>query len=136
MASPRTCPFCDPAPGALLAESAHARAISDAHPVTPGHTLVIPRRHAASLFALTDEEWDDLWRLVRRLHRELPALHDADGVNVGLNDGSAAGQTVAHAHVHLIPRHSGDVADPRGGVRWVVPDRAAYWDSDAETDTG
>ncbi len=127
MSPSRACPFCNPGSDAILAESAHCIAIRDAYPVAPGHTLVVPRRHAASLFALTPEEWDDLWRLVRRLHVELRPLHDAEGVNVGLNDGGAAGQTVAHAHVHVIPRRSGDVPDPRGGVRWVIPERADYW---------
>ena len=68
-----------------------------------------------------------MWRLVDRVRASLAAELDPDGFNVGVNDGAAAGQTVAHAHVHVIPRFEGDVADPRGGVRWVVPDRARYW---------
>ena len=121
------CPFCPPAPGALVAESALCQAVRDGYPVAPGHTLVAPKRHVASVFALTDEEWADLWALLRRVRGMVPELLEAEAVNVGVNDGAAAGQTVGHAHVHLIPRRHGDVADPRGGVRWVIPATADYW---------
>lgn len=134
MSPSSACPFCTPAADAVLAESAHALAILDAYPIAAGHTLVIPRRHVASLFALPSEEWDDLWRLVRRVQRERGPFRDADGVTVGLNDGSAAGQTVPHAHVHVIPRRTGDVPDPRGGVRWVIPERADYWSAGPRSD--
>jgi diadenosine tetraphosphate (Ap4A) HIT family hydrolase len=127
MASPSSCPFCVIRPGAMVLESAHSLALRDGYPVAPGHILVIPRRHVASVFDLRPEEWDDLWALVRRIPGEVPELGAADALNVGINDGPAAGQTVAHAHVHLIPRTLGDVPDPRGGVRWVLPASADYW---------
>ena len=122
------CPFCDSASDAPVLESRHAIALPDAFPLSSGHTLVVPRRHVESVFTLEPEEQADLWALVDRVRRELVGEHGPDGFNVGVNDGAAAGQTVSHAHVHVIPRYDGDVADPRGGVRWVLPDRARYWD--------
>lgn len=121
------CPFCDP-PAALCVWSApHLRVVRDAFPVSPGHTLVVPERHVASLFELSTEEQAALWAAVAKVREELAAELRCDGFNVGLNDGPAAGQTVPHAHIHVIPRFAGDAADPRGGVRWVVPGKAAYW---------
>jgi diadenosine tetraphosphate (Ap4A) HIT family hydrolase len=128
-ARPETgCPFCDyPGPESLRT-STHARAFADAYPVTDGHTLVVPLRHVVSLFDLAADELADVWRLVGEVRAALAASHDADAFNIGVNDGEAAGQTVGHAHVHVIPRRRGDVPDPRGGVRWVIPDRAPYWE--------
>lgn len=87
---------------------------------------MVPRSHVTSLFELPEGESDEVWRLVSVVRRILEGELAPDGFNVGLNDGEAAGQTVGHAHVHVIPRHAGDVPDPRGGVRWVFPDKAAY----------
>lgn len=81
----------------------------------------------ADLFELPPAEWDAVWQLLPAVRLAVLARVPAQGFNVGVNVGEAAGQTVAHAHVHLIPRRGGDVADPRGGVRWVIPERAAYW---------
>ncbi len=125
--APSPCPFCSPAPGALIAESDRSRALSDAYPVAPGHALVVPKRHVARTFELTDEEWADLWALARRVREMVPELLGSDAINIGVNDGAAAGQTVPHVHVHLIPRRQGDVADARGGIRRVIPKRADYW---------
>lgn len=123
------CPLCRRiADGDLLGESALAVAFLDAFPVNPGHVLVVPRRHVASLFALSDEEQRAVWELLPVARRAIEQGHAPAGYNVGVNVGAAAGQTVDHAHVHLIPRYEGDVEDPRGGVRWVVPARAAYWE--------
>lgn len=97
------------------------------YPVSEGHTLVVPRRHVARAEDLKDDEWSDLFALVRDVTRRVAAIDGVDGVNVGFNSGSAAGQTVDHAHVHVIPRILGDVDDPRGGVRWVLPETADYW---------
>jgi len=108
-------------------ENEVALAVFDGFPVAEGHTLVVPKRHVASLFDLSDDEQAALWRLVSSVRAKLVAGLKPDGFNVGVNDGVAAGQTVMHAHIHVIPRRSGDVADPRGGVRWVVPGKAAYW---------
>ena len=104
-----------------------AVALLDGFPVSPGHTLVVPRRHQGSLFDLPPEEQEDIWALVGLVRERLRFEHQVDGFNVGLNDGPAAGQTVLHAHVHVIPRYEGDLPDPRGGVRWVIPEKADYW---------
>ena len=110
----------------LLAESPHAVAFEDAYPVSPGHTLVIPRRHVETYFDCTDDEKAALWALVDRVRGLLVAQHHPDGFNVGFNAGVASGQTVMHAHIHVIPRYVGDVADPRGGVRHAVVGRGYY----------
>ena len=125
------CPFCAPPTTRLVEERAAAFAFEDRYPVTEGHTLVIPRRCEASIFDLPASEWADLWDLVTHIRNRLMARPGVDGVNVGVNDGTAAGQTVRHAHIHLIPRRAGDVPDPRGGVRWVIPEEAAYWEEDS-----
>lgn len=127
-AEPADCPFCRALRrGIAVAWNAGASAIPDAHPLHLGHTLVVPRRHATDLFELAPGEQAAVWALVAEVKEHVARVHAPDGFDVGLNVGAAAGQTVAHAHVHVIPRHTGDVPDPRGGVRWVVPARAAYW---------
>ena len=122
------CPFCHIPKESVVAESRHALALRDRYPVSCGHTLVIPKAHAGTLFALSAEIQADIWRLVAKVREDLRSQLNPDGFNVGLNDGQAAGQTVQHTHVHLIPRYDGDVADPRGGIRRVVPEQATYWD--------
>lgn len=125
------CPFCDLiARGPFTAAADHAVAFPDGFPVSRGHTLVVPRRHVADLFALPDEDLAAVWRLVgdvRSILLDAEGSARPDGFNIGINAGAAAGQTVEHAHVHVIPRHAGDVDDPRGGIRKVIPDRARYW---------
>lgn len=124
------CPFCQPAfgPCSEPAELAYIR--RDGYPVSKGHTLIIPRRHVRSLFDCTEEERLALFSLLDRAKAELDAEFHPDGYNIGINDGAAAGQTVMHLHIHLIPRYKGDKDDPRGGVRWIFPDKAAYWRND------
>jgi len=114
--------------GDVTEANAHAVAFADGYPVAAGHTLVVPRRHVASVFDLAAEEYAALWALVAAVRARLAARAGADGFTIGVNDGVAAGQTVGHAHVHVIPRRAGDVGDPRGGVRWVLPERAGYWE--------
>jgi diadenosine tetraphosphate (Ap4A) HIT family hydrolase len=121
------CPFCRLEKARILLESEFAVAFLDAFPVTEGHTLVVPNRHVASLFDLPEEEQAAVWKLVALVRERMMTDRRPDGFNIGVNDGAAAGQTVSHAHVHVIPRSRGDVADPRGGVRWVVPGKAPYW---------
>ncbi|MFZ5476841.1 MAG: HIT family protein [Myxococcota bacterium] len=104
-----------------------AFAIRDGFPVSPGHTLVVTRRLVATWFEATPEEQAAVMALVDEVKRQLDESHRPDGYNVGFNAGDAAGQTVPHLHVHVIPRYRGDRADPRGGVRWVLPDKADYW---------
>jgi diadenosine tetraphosphate (Ap4A) HIT family hydrolase len=120
------CPFCARLKqGPLVASNALAAAFGDKFPVTDGHCLIVPRRHVADFFELAREEQSAIWQLLPSVRDSLAAA--ADGFNVGVNVGASAGQTVPHAHVHVIPRRHGDVPDPRGGVRWVVPAKAAYW---------
>ena len=123
------CPFCTRIRGrrGLLATRRTAVALPDAFPVNPGHCLVLPKRHEPDFFELTVDEQADIAELVWELRELVEAEHHAAAFNVGVNAGSLAGQTVGHAHVHLIPRYEGDVPDPRGGVRWVIPERARYW---------
>jgi diadenosine tetraphosphate (Ap4A) HIT family hydrolase len=112
----------------LLASGERAVAFPDAYPVSAGHCLVIPRRHEPDFFKLSREEQEDVWDIVWELRELLEAEHDTTSFNVGINAGQAAGQVVPHAHVHVIPRYLGDAPDPRGGIRWVLPDTARYWD--------
>ena len=105
-----------------------AVAFLDKSPVSPGHTLVVPKRIVASLFELPAEERRAVWETVDRARRTLIDSHAPDGFNIGLNDGEAAGQTIPHVHVHVIPRYRGDCEDPRGGVRWILPEKAKYWE--------
>ena len=110
-----------------VARNALAFAIRDAFPVSPGHTLVVPFRFVPTFFDATPEEQAAVIELVRFVKGQLDALDPRpDGYNVGFNAGLAAGQTVMHLHVHVIPRYAGDVPDPRGGVRYVIPAKANY----------
>lgn len=124
----RICPFCAADPIRLVRRDALTTSLRDAYPVTEGHSLVTPVRHVASLFELSSEERQAVWDEVAQVRAELMRDLGVEAFNIGLNDGAAAGQTVPHAHVHVIPRRVGDVPDPRGGVRWVVPTRAAWWE--------
>lgn len=110
-----------------VALTQHTRAFRDQFPVSESHTLVIPRQHVTSIFDLHDNELEDLWKTVGQVREQLKNEFGAEAFNIGVNDGGAAGQTVEHAHVHVIPRYPGDVPDPRGGVRWVIPSKADYW---------
>lgn len=121
------CPFCHLEPSRILLGNDFAVAFKDAFPLSEGHALVLPKRHVVSLFDLSEEEQAALWKLVAVVRAKLRTLLRPDGFNIGVNDGAAAGQTVMHAHIHVVPRRWGDVADPRGGVRWIIPAKAAYW---------
>lgn len=101
--------------------------LRDAFPVSPGHLLLVPRRHIASWFDATPEEQQALTTTIAVARALVEQEHQPDGYNVGMNLGPAAGQTVMHLHLHVIPRFHGDMPDPRGGVRWVLPARADYW---------
>lgn len=125
------CPFCELPESRIRSGNQHGVVIRDGFPVSPGHTLIIPRRHVGSLFELDAKARDALMDLLASAREQLIAEHAPDGFNIGINDGAAAGQTVAHLHIHLIPRYRGDRADPRGGVRWIFPDKADYWSARA-----
>lgn len=109
-----------------VASNALAFAIRDGFPVSPGHTLVIPRREVSSWFEATREEQLAILDLVDTVKAQLDATLAPAGYNLGINVGPAAGQTVFHLHVHVIPRYLGDVADPRGGVRHVIASKGNY----------
>ena len=121
------CPFCTLPPTRIVHANRLAVVIQDAYPVSRGHTLVLPRRHVGSLFELEPLERDAVFELLDLARRDLDQSLHPDGYNIGVNDGPAAGQTVPHLHVHLIRRYTGDQVDPRGGVRWIFPERADYW---------
>ena len=121
------CPFCALLPSNIIMGNSHAVAVLDGFPVSPGHMLIIPRRHIVSLFHASEEERNTMFSLVSNVRELLVQERNPDGFNIGINDGGAAGQTVMHLHIHLIPRYIGDTCDPRGGVRWIFPDKAAYW---------
>jgi len=129
----KDCPFCKKIEeGVPFTRNRLAAALFDGYPISPGHILVVPLRHEADFFRLTDAEQRAILGLLKKAAPSasvLMALSGAqvDGFNVGINVGEAAGQTVGHAHVHLIPRYKGDVEDPRGGVRWIIPSKAKYW---------
>ena len=122
-----SCPFCQLPAARIVAEDELAVVIRDAFPVSAGHTILVPRRHIRSFFEATETERASLLRLLDEAKVTLDIECQPDGYNIGINDGVAAGQTVLHMHIHLIPRYIGDRLDPRGGVRWVLPERAKYW---------
>lgn len=118
------CPFCTHDEFVLANELAVAR--WDANPVTPGHLLITARRHVADFFEITGDERRALLDLLQLARDLLQREHRPDGFNVGINVGAAAGQTISHVHIHLIPRYHGDTPRPRGGVRGVIPDKQSY----------
>lgn len=121
------CPFCTLNPARIILSYGPAMAIMDGFPISPGHALIIPRRHIASLFDATSDEWEALLELLEQVKINLQEKYKPDGFNIGINEGPAAGQTVMHLHIHFIPRYYGDMPDPRGGVRWLFPEKADYW---------
>lgn len=126
-ANATTCPFCTLPPERIQGENEHAVWIRDGFPISPGHSLVIPKRHFGSFFELSAQEREALLQLLNVAKAQADREFHPDGYNIGINDGPAAGQTVPHLHIHLIPRFKGDQADPRGGVRWIMPEKADYW---------
>jgi len=122
-----TCPFCDLPDDRIIAADGPCVAFHDRYPVSKGHTLIIPKRHIASSREMTPEEWAAIHRLACAITKRMQEEDERiSAFNLGINDGPAAGQSVPHAHVHLIPRRSGDVPKPRGGVRGVIPGKADY----------
>jgi ATP adenylyltransferase len=121
------CPFCEIPTQRVIMENALAYAVRDGFPVTKGHSLVIPKRHVADYFELSADELLACDELLRRLRQStLQEDPTVEGFNIGANAGAAAGQTVFHCHIHLIPRREGDVANPRGGVRHTIPGKGHY----------
>ncbi len=120
------CPFCELLDRPILANRERAFCIADRYPVSRGHSLIIPRRHVANFFELGADEMAEICELLVEMRRKLAEVYSPGGFNVGINVGEAAGQSIWHVHVHLIPRYTGDVAEPRGGVRNVIPGMGPY----------
>ena len=119
------CIFCRPQ-REILARNDLAIAVFDTYPVSPGHSLILPLRHAVTIWDMTEEEYADAFLLARKVKDVLQARYAPDAFNVGVNCGEVAGQSVWHAHIHVIPRYQGDNPNPRGGVRNVIPLKAKY----------
>ncbi len=124
--SPGNSVFLDVPATEWVASNEHAFAFRDRYPVSPGHTLVVTRRVVPDWFAASKEEQLAILALIDQVKQKLDRELKPAGYNVGFNAGQAAGQTVMHLHVHVIPRYLGDVTDPRGGVRGVIPTRQGY----------
>ncbi|HJJ32620.1 MAG TPA: HIT family protein [Methanocorpusculum sp.] len=118
------CPFCEHNSVVLENELAYAK--MDEYPVSPGHMLIISKRHISDWFSLTEEEITAILELLNIAKQHLESVYHPDGFNIGINCGEAAGQTIFHVHVHLIPRYHGDVKNPRGGVRGVIANKQNY----------
>ncbi len=121
-------PFYPIEPDRIILQGENCVAFYDRYPVNEGHALVIPFHPAASLYDLDEILQAELWDMVRQLRTILKEKYNPDVFNIGINDGASAGQTMPHTHIHLIPRYKGDIADPRGGIRWIIPQKAKYWD--------
>ena len=119
------CLFCTDAKGVSLNHEL-AYSARDTYGVSPGHTLVIPRRHVASFFELTTEEVAACMELINKEKELIDAEFKPDAYNIGVNIGPEAGQSIFHVHIHIIPRYKGDVENPQGGVRHVIPKKAHY----------
>jgi diadenosine tetraphosphate (Ap4A) HIT family hydrolase len=120
------CLFCNREPEKIIAETKHAFLTSDDFPVNKGHLLIIPKRHFATQFDATEEENNDFHHLLLHAKQHLDETYQPDGYNIGSNNAEAAGQSVHHLHIHIIPRYKGDVENPKGGVRWVIAKNASY----------
>jgi ATP adenylyltransferase len=119
------CIFCD-LQREIVAETQYSLAFLDSFPVSKGHALVVPRRHVTTIWEMTNEEYADAFMLVRQVKEVLTERFTPDAFNVGINCGEVAGQSVWHAHIHVIPRYKGDVPNPRGGVRHIIPGKGNY----------
>jgi len=109
-----------------MIEGKYGFAAWDRHPASEGHFLVMPYRHFSDYFDINDEEREELWRLVAEGKKIADEKHNPDGYNIGINVGKWAGQSIPHLHIHVIPRYKGDVENPKGGVRGVIPQNKLY----------
>ena len=128
MGLPEDSPFYPVDADRVILETPNCIAFLDRYPVSKGHTLVVPLCPVLSLSKLAVHMQAEVWDAVRQVRDILAERFNPDGFNIGVNDGPVAGQTIPHAHIHVIPRYAGDVSDPRGGVRWVLPEKAKYWE--------
>jgi diadenosine tetraphosphate (Ap4A) HIT family hydrolase len=123
----KRCPFCQPREGEVFFSSELVKGVWDTYPVNPGHALLVPHRHIARWFDATAEEQVALTSAIEKARAAIEERFSPQGFNIGFNDRKAAGQSVPHLHIHVIPRYEGDVDYPRGGIRTIIPARAAYW---------
>lgn len=121
------CIFCNIPKDRIVWENEAVIIINDNYPVSKGHMLIIPKRHVSSFFDTSDEEKFSLILAISVAKEIISKTLSPDGYNIGINEGVAAGQTIMHLHIHIIPRYLGDVPDPRGGIRWLFPEKAEYW---------
>ena len=122
-----TCPFCKPDSERIWFEDESGFVLRDAYPLAQGHALVVFKQHNARLYDFPADTQAALWQLVSEARRRIDEELRSDGFNIGVNDGEAAGQTVMHAHIHVIPRWTDDVTDPRGAIRWAISEKSWYW---------
>ena len=123
----QSCIFCNMEPNLIIIENELAYGIRDSFPVTSLHSLIIPKRHISNYFDLTQKELMACNELTRKLQTQISERDPTvTGFNVGVNIGKTAGQTIFHSHIHLIPRREGDVPNPKGGVRHVIPEKGFY----------
>ena len=120
------CPFCSKNGSEYYAHNEHFFAVFDQFPVSEGHLLIIPYRHIPAITGLTEDEARSLIPFIKLCRAQLQSQFNPDGFNTGINEGQAAGQTIPHLHIHLIPRYQGDVPEPEGGVRGVIPEKRKY----------
>ncbi len=122
------CPFCRADEDSRFFNSELVKGVWDTYPLNPGHALLVPHRHIARWFDATTAEQTALAAAIEQAKTAIEEKYAPQGFNIGFNDRKAAGQSVPHLHVHVIPRYEGDVPDPRGGIRNIIPARAAYWE--------
>ena len=120
------CPFCNMVSDKILIENKYAYAVYDKYPVTEGHILIITKKHIKDYFEASEKEKEAIFSLMEEAKNFLDQKYEVDGYNIGLNCGYEAGQTIMHLHMHLIPRYEGDIDDPTGGVRGVIPEKRVY----------
>ena len=121
------CPFCNQIKAQdIIIEGKYTFAIFDRYPVSKGHSLVISKRHCSNYFELNEDEQRETWELISKIRQKIQQEHTPDGFNIGMNISSAAGQTVPHFHIHIIPRYKGDMQDPRGGIRHCIEGKGYY----------
>lgn len=122
----KDCRFCEPREDQIVISNDLCYGTWDGHPVNEGHMLLIPYRHVPDYFEADAEEKFALWELLEEAREVIRERFKPGGFNVGINIGRAAGQSILHLHIHVIPRYVGDVPDPQGGVRAVIPERRKY----------
>lgn len=122
-----TCLFCNLSKDRIKSENNLFMVIRDNFPISKGHTLIISKRHIASFFELNTQEFKELKPILKQAKKDLDNEFSPQSYNIGVNDGKYAGQTINHLHIHLIPRYKNDKKEPKGGIRWIFPDKANYW---------